>query len=530
MCSADLKQDNREMVWKYPIWIWVILVTILSILGFIYFDGLDRMVNNWIEREEYSHGLLILPISLFLIWQKKDRLERMKFDGSWYGVLIIVVASVLYVVAEISAITILAQYAFFITLFGIAYTLVGMKGMKEIWVPFLLLFFTIPLPALIFQQLSQSLQLISSEIGVVVIRLFDISVFLEGNVIDLGTMKLQVVEACSGLRYLFPLMTLGFIAAYFFKDAIWKKILIFLSTIPITVLMNSFRIGMIGILVEYWGPSMAEGFLHDFEGWFIFMACTLILVFEMWILSRIGISKRPLQEIFGLEFPEPTPNDSEVRVRQIPKPYLSTIVFSIVLIVISINLIERKDIYPTRESFANFPLQINNWTGNISKIDQITLERLDLDDYIIANYNDGNENIVNLYAAYYLDQRKGEAIHSPRACIPGGGWRINSLTEYAVNDVVISQKPLKVNRLIIQLNETRQLVYYWFQQRGRVITDEYLLKWYLFVDSLKMNRSDGALVRLTTILRPGEDMKDADRRLTVFAKEINPYLAEYIPE
>jgi exosortase len=107
-------------------------------------------------------------------------------------------------------------------------------------VPLLLLGLMIPLPTFLYQGLSAQMQLISSQIGVAIIRLFNISVFLEGNVIDLGNYKLQVAEACNGLRYLFPLMALGFIAAYLFKGALWKRAVIFLSTIPITILMNSF--------------------------------------------------------------------------------------------------------------------------------------------------------------------------------------------------------------------------------------------------------------------------------------------------
>ena len=116
---------------------------------------------------------------------------------------------------------------------------------------YILLFFMVPLPHFLYNSLSAELQLVSSRLGVGFIRLFSIPVFLEGNVIDLGNYKLQVVEACSGLRYLFPLTALGFIAAVIFKVALWKKVVLFLSTIPITVLMNSFRIGVIGVLVEY---------------------------------------------------------------------------------------------------------------------------------------------------------------------------------------------------------------------------------------------------------------------------------------
>ena len=124
-----------------------------------------------------------------------------------------------------------------------------------------------------------------------VIRLFDISVYLEGNVIDLGVYQLQVVEACSGLRYLFPLMSFGFLISYIYRGPVWQKVVIFLSTIPITVVMNSFRIGVIGVTVEHFGIAAAEGFLHDFEGWIVFMACLGFLLFEIWILYMFSERK-----------------------------------------------------------------------------------------------------------------------------------------------------------------------------------------------------------------------------------------------
>src|ERR1039457_5061617 len=139
----------------------------------------------------------------------------------------------------------------------------------------------VPLPEFLYQNVSAELQLLSSEIGVWFIRLFGISVYLEGNVIDLGAYRLQVAEACSGLRYLFPLMIIGFLVAYFFKTAFWKRALLFLSSIPITILMNSLRIGAIWLMVEHWGESMEEVSVHEFQGWVVFMASGALLVLEM---------------------------------------------------------------------------------------------------------------------------------------------------------------------------------------------------------------------------------------------------------
>ena len=109
--------------------------------------------------------------------------------------------------------------------------------------------------------------------------------------------KLQVVDACSGLRYLFPLASLSFLCAYLFKGSFWQKTLIFLSFAPLTIFMNSFRIGVIGVLVDNWGKEMAEGFLHDFEGWVIFLLCMVLLFVQMWLFSRLNGRKVPLNEL-----------------------------------------------------------------------------------------------------------------------------------------------------------------------------------------------------------------------------------------
>ncbi|TCV79110.1 VPLPA-CTERM-specific exosortase XrtD [Sulfurirhabdus autotrophica] len=354
--------------------------------------------------------------------------------------------------------------------------------------------------------------------------------FLEGNVIDLGTFKLQVVEACSGLRYLFPLLTLGFIAAYFFKGSFWKRAVIFLSSIPLTVFMNSFRIGVIGVTVDNWGPAMAEGFLHDFEGWVVFMACTFVLVAEMWVLAKIGKDKMPLREAFGLEFPAPSPKDAIAQYRKFTKPFIASALVVLVVASLSTMLPERVEVPPHRIDFSEFPLSVGDWQGKGDRLDQIYIDALKFDDYIIADFVDKNQQAVNFYVAYYASQRKGESAHSPRTCIPGGGWKITSLTQRDINGVKVAGHPLVVNRLVIEMGETKQLVYYWFQQRGRVITNEYLVKWYLFWDALTRNRTDGSLVRLTALIQPGEDIALADAQLTAFAKAVNPELKKYIPE
>ncbi len=131
--------------------------------------------------------------------------------------------------------------------------------------------------------------------------------------------------------------------------------------------------------------------------------------------------------------------------------------------------------------------------------------------------------------AYYDSQRKGEAVHSPRSCMPGGGWQLRDFGQRSLAPVLVGGRPLHVNRTLIELGNQRQLVYYWFQQRGRVVTNEFAVKWYLFWDALTLHRTDGALVRIITALPPGISEREADRELTEFASRMAPDLPRFIP-
>jgi exosortase D (VPLPA-CTERM-specific) len=516
--------------WESNVKQWVLLIVLGLLIGLLFRDGLILMVKWWINREEYSHGILIPFITLFLIYQRKNELAGWPFVGSWLGVAIVVLGIITYFLGELSALYTIIQYGFLIVLLGAVLAVAGNKIFKEIWIPLLFLFFAIPLPNFIYFNLSSALQLWSSKLGVQFIRLCDISVYLEGNVIDLGAMQLQVVEACSGLRYLFPLMSLAFMCAYFFKAAFWKRTVVFLSSIPITVLMNSFRIGVIGVLVEYWGKSMAEGFLHDFEGWIVFMACTAILVGEMWLLARIGSDPRPLAEVFGLVVPAPLPANTHYQERELPQQFWVVGAFLAVATLASFSLEGRTEVIPDRQLFSEFPMRVGDWNGRRESMEQRYIDTLKFDDYLLADYTrPGEPAPVNLYFAYYENQRKGESIHSPKGCIPGGGWRIESHEAVTLDDVQVGGQPLKVNRLVIRKEESQQLVYYWFQQRGRHLTNEYVVKWYLFWDALMKNRSDGALVRLTTFAPKGESIEAADQRLKAFLVGVLPEVERYVP-
>lgn len=513
-----------NVAYRVPVLLWAI-----TVLGFLLavisgLDALTDMTARWETSEEYGYGYMIPVITLFLVWQRKDKLERLPFTGSWLGVIILALGVLIVLIGQLSAIYSVTQYGFVITIIGAVYSVVGWAALKVVLVPLLLLILMVPLPGFVFNNISAQLQLISSQLGVAVIRLFDISVHLEGNVIDLGTYKLQVVEACSGLRYLFPLMALSIIASYFYQAPVWKRVVVIVSSMPITVLMNSFRIGVIGVLVDNYGIAQAEGFLHDFEGWIVFMACVAVLIFEIWLLSFIGKDRRPFREIFGMEFPEQSPEGVQLISRRLPPQAYLVVVLLIAGAVAGVAASGRTETVPSRAEFTEFPSMLGQWRGQDDVLDSVVLDVLKLDDYLLSDYRNPEEYGVNLYIAYYASQRSGASTHSPRTCLPGGGWHIDSHTQIELPGGV------RANRFLIRMGNNRQLVYYWFKQRDRIITSEFAVKWFMLWDSLTRNRTDGALVRLTTVLGPDEDIKVGDERLRAFASEMIPSLSAYLPD
>ena len=501
----------------------------IAALGYIFSDALSLMARWW-SRDEYSHGYLIPIIALFLIWQKRSEFSTEASGGSWTGVLVVMLGLAMFIMGNLGAIYTVMQYAFLLTLFGLALALFGWRAVRVLFVPIAYLAFMIPLPNFLYFNLSSELQLISSQLGVAVIRLFGISVHLEGNVIDLGIYKLQVVEACSGLRYLFPLMSFGFLCAYLYRGPLWQKAILFLSTIPITILMNSFRIGMIGVFVEYYGIETAEGFLHFFEGWIIFMACVAILFAEAYVFVRFSKEKTRFLDAFDFSMGRPVSTSETRTATKLQKPFVTSFVCLVVVAIGTTFVSERAEAYPERKDFTYFPMQLETWQGVNRGLEGIYVQALKLDDYIVANYTRLEEGKpVNFYVAYYKSQRAGQSAHSPKTCIPGDGWRITDFSQRMIEGLRHNGQPLEVNRAIISKGDAKQLVYYWFWQRGRWLTNEYAVKWFIFWDALTRNRTDGALIRLVVTLGDGERISEGDERLEQFLRDLYPRLKPFIP-
>jgi exosortase D (VPLPA-CTERM-specific) len=500
----------------------------------LFAQAIQQLYTIWNLQPEYSYGILIPILSIFLIWRERHTLHGLPLAGSWLGLPLIAAGLGLRVVGLLGTLPALVHYALLLVLYGLVLSLTGPAMFRRLLMPLVLLVFMVPLPPVLSEQLSLQLQLLSSQVGVWFIRAAGISVFLQGNVIDLGSYQLEVAEACSGLRYLFPLMTLAFLIAYLFRGPFWKRAVVFLSSIPVTVLMNSLRIGIIAITVEHWGSKMAEGLLHEFEGWAVFMLSGLVVVLIAVALGKLGRAiSRPAQQVAAAV---PARTDAAGRgssfvplLRTVPRTFIVATAVVAVGATIEVAMPERPEVPPARAQFAEFPLQLGEWVGDRSTLEPAILEAVRADDYLLADYRGSDGPPINFYVAYYQSQRNGLSVHSPRLCIPGGGWQIRSFERHMLrSDPVRGAWP--VNRLLIEQGSQKELVYYWFQERGRRVTNEYVVRWYLFWDSLVHNRTDGALVRLVVPVPRNASVESLDARLSKFAFAAEPLLTRSVPD
>jgi exosortase D (VPLPA-CTERM-specific) len=509
-------------------------ILIIVFLGYLYADSLVFLFGRWLGSEDYSHGMFVPLISGVLMWQSRHRLSQLPSEQSWWGLAVIGLGLLLYVVGELSTLFLVLHVSLWIVLLGLVMTLVGIHGTKVIAFPLGYLLTAIPLPTFFYSNLSSQLQLWSSSLGVWCLQLVGVMAFREGNVIDLGPVQLQVAEACSGIRYLLPLTSLALLCAYLFKARMWKRVVLVLSAIPISIVINGFRIGMIGVLVDLYGKGAAEGFYHLFEGWVIFMVSFGLLILEMWMLAKIqptGGTRSFCEQFTWSDDGHSSSLQPSVSNRVVPGPaYLCSVALFVPCALLGTLLMDREESPPPRATFVDFPMEIKGWHGQPFPLEQRYIDVLRFDDYVLADYRSSANHDVNFYVAYYRSQRKGQSAHSPQSCLPGGGWEIISLTQKELPDSGPAMQPLMANRAVIQKGDQKQIVWYWFKQRERKLTSEYLVKLYLLWDAFSLQRTDGALVRLAALVGPGESEAMVDQRLMEFAGVVEGELTRFVPD
>ena len=493
---------------------WLVILTMstlaIAVLWF-YWPMPAVLVKQLTENDDYSYGLLLPLVSAYIVYLKLPDIRKTLWCPSSFGLLTIVAGFSLYILGGVAADLYITRFSFLVVITGLLLLMGGWPLVRLLLFPLFLLFLMIPLPGLVSQQLTLPLQLVSSRLAAALLHLAGIPAFRQGNVIDLGLRQMQVVEACSGLRYILALFALGVIFCYFFQRRPWKVAILLVLLIPSAIVANAFRVMGMGIF-----PALqVEGFWHAFSGLLIFIFCLGILGLINWTFNKIQAEP-------PIELTLKKPISPTLKRPLVIETYL---LVALALVFIGGPLATRAaQALPIKllQSFASFPLQLGSWHGQLVPIDPEMVKATKSDDHLNVEFSQPGKPPISLWIAYYESQKKaGGFVHTPKICLTGGGWA------EVTTGIEQIDKGLPVNSMIVEQMGNRILFYYWYMQRGRWVTSEYYNKLFMGYDGLFHRRTDGALIRLSTPVNP--DISAARERLQSFARLLVPILHNFIP-
>lgn len=274
----DTRTDRvGERALTSPVTKWIPVLVIGALLVVLYERIGIKLVRDWYEIPDFSHGFLIPFFAAFLLWDKRDEIARTPWQQSWAGLSLVVLGLLELLVGIFGADLFLQRTSFVLLVAGIIWSLIGRPMLRTVKFPLLVLLLAIPLPTVVYNQITFPLQLLASRFASDLLPLAGVPVLREGNVIQLPVMQLEVAEACSGIRSLMSLFTVAVIYGYFLERGTLRRTLLAFAAIPIAVAANVARIFGTGLCVQYWDPAKATGFFHEFSGWLMFLVSLFLL-------------------------------------------------------------------------------------------------------------------------------------------------------------------------------------------------------------------------------------------------------------
>jgi exosortase len=267
-------RSSQSLAWLS----WWQIIVLALLVGWLYASVLLHLGKQWVNDPNFSHGFFVPAFSLFVLWQERAQILRRTRRPSSWGLFIIVLALAVFVVGVLGAELFLSRVSLLLLIAGLVIFFCGWDFFRGVLFPWAILILMIPIPAIVFTQITFPLQMLASRVAALLLPVAGVPVLREGNVIYLPAMPLEIAEACSGIRSLLSLTTLAIIYGYLVERRLWVRIALAIASIPIAVAANSLRIVGTGLLVQYWDPDKAEGFFHTFSGWLVFVV-SLAMVF-----------------------------------------------------------------------------------------------------------------------------------------------------------------------------------------------------------------------------------------------------------
>jgi exosortase len=266
---------------------WGQAAVLVLLVGGIYSSILFHLVKQWAGDSDFSYGFFVPLFSLYVLWERRSELARIPKAPSWWGLLVLAFALAVMVLGVLGAELFLSRISLLLVIAALVIFFYGWRYFRAVLFPWAFLFLMVPIPQIVLSQVTLPLQLLASRLAAETLPLFQVPVLREGNIMTLAAMKLEVAEACSGIRSLLSLITLAIIYGYLTETRIWIRTALAVAAVPIAIFDNSLRIVGTGLLVQYWDPEKAEGFFHTFQGWLIFVVSLGMLFLVHQVLRKV---------------------------------------------------------------------------------------------------------------------------------------------------------------------------------------------------------------------------------------------------
>jgi exosortase len=280
--AQALEVSSRGRVWI--VWSAALFCLVVS----LYAPVLKALVGQWWSDPDYGHGFLVPLFSGYVLWRQREQWLKSESKPTNFGLLVMIGAIVLLLGGSLAAELFTSRFSLLVLFAGMILFLAGWKVLRATSFPLAFLLLMIPIPVIIYNQITFPLQLIASRFATFWLELVQVPVLREGNVLMLPNYSLEVVEACSGIRSLMTLITLAIAYGYLAEPRRWARYALVILIIPIAIVSNAIRIMGTGVLTYRFGPAAAEGFFHEFSGWVIFLAALILMFAGHWILKRFG--------------------------------------------------------------------------------------------------------------------------------------------------------------------------------------------------------------------------------------------------
>lgn len=484
-------------------------------------------MRDWYEHQYVSHGVLVLFISAYLIWDKRKLLRNLPIGLASVGSVLLFLGATIGVIGFTIGDDFTVRCAMLITLAALVLFLFGRAYFKALLFPLVYLFFMIPLPYAAIKEISYHLRMFDAKYATYILQASGIPVYRDAHLLHLPNITLEIADSCSGIASLFAMVALGIVYAYLVPLKKNAKLLLIGGTIIFPVLANLMRIVLISALVHFYGPVMLQSFLHYFSGTFTFLL-SVVLFLSLGEFFR----RTPTEEISSSDIVEKSrlPEEkNQLSSDALPKLFSSPFLLCTAILILAIYLSSVSDrtnrfglglnLQKVPEQLASYQASQENWPDRYVDPNASSL--------VSRVYERSKHEKIELFIGYRGEQRSAARLLSPRLHLPEGWEYVQSEAE----QLRLGQSDLiRANWLLTQKGDLKRLVLYWYEVKGNTFVSEIWYRLSLAKGLFLEGRTDGSVIRIATPVLKVETIDQAKKRIQEFVGDLQPELTQILPQ